>query len=815
MRRQARTLLAALLLAGAHARLGLAAEPVPSPPAPAPATIPVAEVAVRVEELKPLLRDAEARTEPPAEVNEIAKRIGEETETFTRRSAETLAGMSAVPDLASLADLESVWRGFEKTLIAWDETLARHVQAIEVELGKLKELSDLWKNTSESLALTGAPAPLVARVKEARAELKATRKRLEAKRDAALETQNQVAQLKVRTSNVLARVAEERSRMLSTLLARDQEPLWSAGRVPPGEASHGERLGQWLAQERDVLTDWTRRRGGYLPTGIALFVAVLGTALALRRRAQHWGADDEGVRHAGQIFERPVSVAFLAWLFLTPILRGEAPPIVRKLATVLVLVPLVRTLPPLLEGPVLRVFWVQVGFFVCDRVRDLLVAAPFLERCLFAAEVGVAIGVLAWLSHPTRLARLPLGERGQRWLRLALRLALAILGVALLANVLGYVRLGKLLGDGTLRSGYALVGAYALVRILEGVIVLGLRLRPLRALRIVDERHARISVVARRAVRFSIFALWAFTTLELFRIREPAMNAIAAVIGATLEVGELQISLGQVLAFAITLVVAWALSRLLRALLERDVFPRLSTQRGVPYAVSSFAGSAVLTVGFLLALAAAGIDLGRLMILAGALGVGIGLGLQDIVKNLVAGAILLFERPIQIGDAVQLGELLGVVQRIGLRSSTVRTMDGAEVIIPNGQLVAEPLVNWTLSDRRRRITLPVGAAYGSDAERVIAILLEVARSNPRVLAEPAPSAVFMGFGESSCDFQLFAWTDSFDDWVHTRSELAMALGRALHEAGIEIPFPQREVHLRSADPSSLAALASAVRGEGK
>jgi small-conductance mechanosensitive channel len=186
------------------------------------------------------------------------------------------------------------------------------------------------------------------------------------------------------------------------------------------------------------------------------------------------------------------------------------------------------------------------------------------------------------------------------------------------------------------------------------------------------------------------------------------------------------------------------------------------------------------------------------------------------VKNLVSGAILLFERPIQIGDAIQIGELLGVVQRIGLRSSTVRTVDGAEVIIPNGQLVAEPIVNWTLSDRRRRITLPVGAAYGSDPERVIAILLDCARAHPRILAEPAPSAVFMGFGESSCDFQLFAWTDSFDDWFQTRSDLAMAVGRALHEAGIEIPFPQREVHLRSIDPklATLAGRAGGGRGEG-
>ena len=809
--RRATSLLAALLLA-ASVR---AAEPpaaAPAPP-PDPKPIPVTEVPVRVEEVGPLLREIEARTAPSATVGEIEARVAAEAELIASRSTETASDLALASDLAWLSDVGNGWRQEEKLLAEWDQALFDHLKTIEAELDRLKELRALWTSTSKGLASDAAPAPLVARVKDALAEIKATRKRVEAIRDTALETQSQVAQLKVQVGDVLARITETRTRLLSTLLVRDQRPLWSAWRQDAGEAPPLERLQTSWSSDLAALQEWARRRAGDLPTALAVFAAVLATALALRQRALRWGADDQGVASAARIFERPVAVAFIGWLFLTPVFRGEAPAIARKLATLVLLLPLVRAIPPLLDGPVLRLFWVQMGFLVCDRVRDLLSAAPFLERSLFAAETAVALAALWWLSRPERLAEIPLGERGQRWLRAAVRLALATLAVALAANVLGYVRLAKLLGDGTLRSGYVLVSAYALMRILDGLIVLGLRLRPFRALHAVDHRRARISALARRAARAGILALWVVTTLEFYGIREPVWKAVVAVLGAELRVGQLELSLGDVLAFGITLVVSYAFSRLLRSLLEEDVFPRVRTQRGVPHALSTFAGYAVFAVGFLLALAAAGVDLGRVMILAGALGVGIGLGLQDIVKNLVSGAILLFERPIQIGDAVQLGELLGVVQRIGLRSSTVRTMDGAEVIIPNGQLVAEPLVNWTLSDRRRRITLPVGAAYGSDPERVIAILLEAARSHPRILGEPAPSAVFMGFGESSCDFQLFAWTDSFDDWVHTRSELAMAVGRALHEAGIEIPFPQREVHLRSADPKSLAALARAARAE--
>ncbi len=810
MTRLATHVLAIVLLA-APAR---AAEPPTAAPAPEePRPIPVAEVPVRVEEVPPLLRDVEARTTPPAAIGEIEGRVAAEARLVAERAVQTLSELEQAADLDWLSDAENGWRQEERLLSEWDRALFEYLKTIEAELARLKELRALWTVTSKALVADAAPAPLTSRVKAVLAEIKTVRKLVEARRDVALETQNQVAQLKVQTGDVLARIVETRTRMLSTLLARDQRALWSAWRADAREAPALERLRAAWASDRTALADWARRRGGHVPTGLALFVAVLATALALRRRALHWGADDESLRSAARIFERPIAVAFIGFLLLTPVFRGEAPAILRKLATLVLLVPLVRALPPLLDGPVLRLFWVAVAFVLCDRARDLLSAAPFLERLLFAAETAVAIAVLWWLSRPARLAELRLGERGLRWLRACVRLALALLAVALAANVLGYVRLARLLGDGTLRSGYALVGAYALMRILDGLVVLGLRLRPFRALRVVDHRRARISAAVRRLLRAGVLALWIVVALGIYQIREPVWKIALGVFGAELRVGALGLSLGDVLAFLVTLVVSYLLSRLVRTLIEEDVFPRFTAQRGIPYAVSTFAGYAVLTLGFLLALTAAGIDFGRVIIFASALGVGIGLGLQDVVKNLVSGAILLFERPIQIGDAVQLGELLGVVQRIGLRSSTVRTMDGAEVIIPNGQLVAEPIVNWTLSDRRRRITLPVGAAYGSDPERVIAILLEAARSHPRILAEPAPSAVFMGFGESSCDFQLFAWTDSFDDWVHIRSELAMAVGRTLHEAGIEIPFPQRELHLRSVDPKSLAALARAARPE--
>ena len=159
------------------------------------------------------------------------------------------------------------------------------------------------------------------------------------------------------------------------------------------------------------------------------------------------------------------------------------------------------------------------------------------------------------------------------------------------------------------------------------------------------------------------------------------------------------------------------------------------------------------------------------------------------MNNFVSGSLILFERKIQVGDAVQIGDVSGQVQQLGMRACTVRTWEGAEVIVPNASLTADKVTNWTLSDRRRRIDVAVAVAHGTPPAKVLDVLLGVARAHPQVLADPEPTAHFQVFGDSALLFALYAWTDRFDLWGKTRSELNAALYEALREAGIEIPSP--------------------------
>jgi small-conductance mechanosensitive channel len=217
----------------------------------------------------------------------------------------------------------------------------------------------------------------------------------------------------------------------------------------------------------------------------------------------------------------------------------------------------------------------------------------------------------------------------------------------------------------------------------------------------------------------------------------------------------------------------------------------------------------IVVLGFCWAVLASGMEMSRFSVLVGALGVGIGFGLQNVVNNFVSGLILLYERPIRVGDVIEVGTVTGTVTHIGIRSSMLRTFQGAEIVLPNSTLVSNQLTNWTLSDQVRRVEIEVGVAYGSDASKVQELLLEAARENAEVLRHPAPMALFTGLGDSALGFELRFWTDRFDRHTAIASEVRAAVVAKLAGAGISIPFPQRDLHVVSVDEAAARALRGA------
>jgi small-conductance mechanosensitive channel len=219
-------------------------------------------------------------------------------------------------------------------------------------------------------------------------------------------------------------------------------------------------------------------------------------------------------------------------------------------------------------------------------------------------------------------------------------------------------------------------------------------------------------------------------------------------------------------------------------------------ERGMQASITTITIYVIWFLGILMALNTIGVSATSLAVLFGALGIGLGFGLQNIFSNFISGLILLFERPVQVGDAVEIEGTWGLIQNINVRATVVQTYDNASLIIPNSDFISKQVTNWSFKDPRVRINIEVGVAYGSDAQLVKDILLEVAHDNPNVMKYPQPDVLFIDFGDSALMFRLRVWTN-INSMLSTATAIRFEIDRLFREQGVEIPFPQRDIHVRS------------------
>src|SRR5438105_693783 len=277
-----------------------------------------------------------------------------------------------------------------------------------------------------------------------------------------------------------------------------------------------------------------------------------------------------------------------------------------------------------------------------------------------------------------------------------------------------------------------------------------------------------------------------------------AINAAGIPLAWTAPLPAVSLSLVQIfLLIALLVAVFWISSRTKRFLFNRFLV-NSGLDRALQYAIAQIISNVVLVVGVLIVLENTGIHLGALAVFAGAVGVGVGFGLQNIASNFISGLVILAERPITIGDRVEVAGITGQVQQIRARSTVIRTNDNITMIVPNTKFIDSPVTNWTYGDPRVRFRIPVGVAYGSDIARVREALLAAGRENPNTLKDPAPSVFLDKFGDSSIDFELVVWSSEMSARPSRyRSDLNFAIEQKFREAGIEIAFPQRDLHIRS------------------
>jgi potassium efflux system protein len=780
---------------------------------PAPAVTPtptlelvaLKDVAQRSVETMTRLRAIEERSAPAEQQERIEKDLPARRAALDALFNETDAALTQAQFLSTLPSLAAPWERQRAELAQWSDALKARSDQLAADLDELARASTVWSGSLAAGKAAGAPRELLDRIVAVQDAIAATAAHVRDEQNRVLVLAQEVTEAVARCDDVLTRIARQRRESVGQVFEADTRPLWNSDAWTfNGRGLHQLRH-HVLTSLRSTLETVLRppARDIFLLYGLAFGIL----AVLLHRTGRHLAAlarGDDRVAAAARVFALPLSAAFVVVMAVALWLHFDALQLLRVVLTAAALLAGARLAIGLI-GPSMRpVSYAAVIFVVIVEILPLVIVSPLLERLLLLASALLAIGLLYWgqLSGWTERFAADIGPQrfGRTVIGPLVKLVQLGFVVTALAAIFGYTQLAALIGAGLIRSFFTFWLVLVVVRVFEALAVCALRIGPLPRLGMVSRHRALLESRLFSVARLTGWFVWFRSTLTGVGLWTVVVDGVSAVLNARLTRAAFTISLGDVLLFAAAVAVSVLVSRWLRFLFDEDIYPRLSVAPGVAYALDTMLHYTLITLGLSVGLALLGFDMTRFTVIGGALAVGIGFGMQNIVNNFVSGLILLFERPVSVGDVVEFGGFIGEIRQIGIRSSTLRTWQGADVAVPNSALITESVTNWTRSDQRRRIELPVGVAYGSDPQQVIDLLTGVARNNPDVRVYPEPVTLFLGFGDSSLDFELRAWTDRFDAWMQVKSDLAVGVEAALRGANITIPFPQRDLHLVSTTP---------------
>lgn len=719
-----------------------------------------------------------------------------------KQAALHSSDLRAIP-IARLESLSRYWGFDARQFRRWKADYKAASEPLTTGADQITRRIAAWEATRAALPPGSLPAALSSRIDVVTRELNNAREALSAPLAAQIALGRSANRLEADIASGQAVVGRAITYIDKRLLRMDAPPLWRAGGAATSDP--GVALDRAMDMETHFLRQYAAANfpNQRVLQVIQLLLLPLLLWLAWRVRTRAGAADADRTRP----LRRPIASWILLAMIGALVFEPDAPMLQVQIAIAMTLVPVLRLLPGHMRR---RLGWwpyLAIVLYLLLRLATLPLAATGLYRwsLLALALLGVVSTLaLSWqLRRRTRTTGAGMLEQvvlGAGWA------VVALLTVSIVANAFGNVSLAEMLLTGVVESGYMALLVYAAYTVFSALLGEVFASRFAAPLGRAEVGGTSLLALLLRLLAIAALLGWLVFAMQEFRVFRPVFEALREVFTYQVSYGQLSLSLGDVAVFVVAVFLAFWIASLVKVLLHEEVLPRLALADGVDHSIAALTYYGVLILGLLGALSAAGFKLSQLSLLLGALGVGIGLGLQDVVKNFVSGLILMFERPLKPGDVVDIAGTTGRVHEIGMRATTLRTFDGADVVVPNGALLTDKFTNWTLRDRGKRMDVDVGIAYGTDAALAIRVLEQATRETPKVAAEPAPAVLFLGLGDSALNFSVRAWTDEFDDSAIVRSDLVTRLYTALADAGIEIPFPQRDITLRAVAPEALGLL---------
>ncbi|MEA1919253.1 MAG: mechanosensitive ion channel [Campylobacterota bacterium] len=695
--------------------------------------------------------------------------------------------------IRELRKMTSEWKVYLTQLRTWEKGLKKRIAVYDTNRDLLENYSKLWAETHINANKKSAPQAIQDHITSVIIEIENLRNRAKAYYDAILTDINLVSTNILAINEALVSIEDTQFMLNNRVFYQDKIPYFelftqdSFSPVMYLKSAYNSLL-EKFQEVRIYLQNNTDKLWIFL-LYVVLNAAFIAYFNYLYRKQKLFVREESLSKKRFFFIGRPFSTFFILIVLWNVILLPELPVSVKEFQLLIILIPIFRILLTVIPQEALKHFYGYVGLYALALIEKNAIGYELDGRTL---SLFLTIGFIVFIYYLIRHKVLDSLAKPYflTMIYRVLYLLILLLVISVFANLYGAVQLATRITNGSFVIVHASLIFYTLSIILTGYIVIILRRRISTASNVIEKFSKRVENTTTFIIKLAMLFWWFLIVTKVIGFYNYLVEFKDETLALSWTIASTTISVQSIFDFIIIILGTWFIARMVNTLLQVEVYSRFTLPRGMPTAITTVLNYLIIISGILIAFSSLGISPDQFALVFGALGVGIGFGLRNIIANFVSGIIMVFERPVQIGDTIEINNTMGKVLGIGTRSSTLKTFDGSEVIIPNADFIAKEITNWTLSDERRRKVLSFKVDFDSDIEAVMEIMKRVATAHRDVLEDPEPVTAFLGFGEYYLEFKLYFWLT--ENLIGAPSDIAIGIYREFKDAGVKMPLPKQQ-----------------------
>lgn len=764
-----------------------------------PEAIPVIKIIQEMESTIKQLKQTEKKIKPRKSIMEIDSMLPIYVDFISESQKYAQRFIGANPNRQKVDNQIKKWNGFLDYLRKWESTINVFEERNTILVEDIYSNQKTWELTYQNAELENVPPQLLADIKRVQGEVKTIYTKIKDENNYFLNLESKISDQIFIIEEVIEELIALKNSNTYKLFYLRHPPLWKTSFKTVKKDTSQKAGVESISGNISNIFSFIKSSENDIYLFILIIALFITVIIYLKKVFLKYDFKEprEDLQNAKDLITNKtvwciafISVLCAIFFFI------NTPQLFDDILALLLLISTLPLLQPYLNKRFKNIIYFVILIFILDVGKTYFWFSSPQYRLYLLFQALLIASILLYFTYPFLKTKESYKKGIGAFLIRLTPVVYFFLIISVIANVLGYTNLTDLALKMCMQGSELLVVFIAMFKLADAV-----------STGIIHNSYCRrnnydpiikrsIESKVSQTLRVLIGIFLAIYFLKMIDLLGPLTELINGILSEPYKVGSITFTLDTILTFIGILAVSFLITSFVSFLLDgKEVNLKIvKLPKGIPAAISLVIRYFILAFGFILALSALGIDLSKFNLMAGALGLGIGFGLQNVISNFVSGIILVFERPILPGDSVEVNNLLGTVKKIGVRSSKISTYEGAEVVVPNNNLISNDLINWTLSDNIRRIEILVGTSYDSDPNEILILLVEIASEHDDVLKTPQPRALFMEFGESSLNFRLLFWVH-FEDGLQAKSDVTLGIYNKFKELNIEIPFPQRVIHI--------------------